>query len=332
MSHTSILAHFVPLAHSIGKAAIILRVSEFRNAVDLSQLSQPSQDKAVAPASGDSGQVSYVRNVSEADFNEVASRSVQYPVVVLLTMPSAPETHALDETMIRLTNAAGGRWLLARVDVSQSPRLASALGVQAVPTVIALIGGQAAPLFQGTQDAAMVSQVLDQVVQLAVASGIAGRAQPVPGGPVIAGDAADNDPRSDPRFNAADEAIAGGDFAGALAEFDKLLVANPKDQLAAAGKAQVGLLIRTQGVDAAAALSQADANPKDVDAVLAAADVEVLNECPESAFARLIELVRQTTNDERARARTRLLELFATQDPASDVVQKARRDLTAALF
>jgi putative thioredoxin len=306
-------------------------VSEFRNAVDLSNLNPTG-----APTSatgGGAAQVSYVRNVGEADFNEVAARSVQYPVVVLLTMPSAPETHALDETMIRLTNAAGGRWLLARVDVSQSPRLASALGVQAVPTVIALIGGQAAPLFQGTQDAAQVQAVLDQVVQLAVASGIAGRAQPVPGGPVVAGaEAEEADPRNDPRFNAADEAIARGDFEAALAEFEKLLAANPKDQLAASGKAQVGLLIRTQGLDAAKTIAAADADPKNVDAVLAAADIEVLNDLPETAFARLIELVRLTSDDQRTAARTRLLELFATQDAASPVVSKARRDLTATLF
>jgi putative thioredoxin len=277
--------------------------------------------------------VSYVRNVSEADFNEVAARSAQYPVVVLLTMPSAPETYALDETMVRLTNAAGGRWLLARVDVSQSPRLAQALGVQAVPTVIALIGGQAAPLFQGTQDAAQVQAVLEQVMQLAVASGIAGRAPAVPGGPVIAGEAAEEaDPRNDPRFNAADEAISRGDFEGALAEFDKLLAANPKDLLAASGKAQVGLLIRTQGLEAAKTIAAADADPKDVESVLAAADIEVLNDLPEQAFARLIELVRLTSDEDRTAARTRLLELFATQDTASPVVSKARRDLTAALF
>ena len=39
--------------------------------------------------------------------------------------------------------------LLARLNVDAAPGIVQALGLQAVPTVIALLSGQLAPLFQG---------------------------------------------------------------------------------------------------------------------------------------------------------------------------------------
>ncbi|NHB85989.1 hypothetical protein G7085_19500 [Tessaracoccus sp. HDW20] len=144
-------------------------------AVDLSSLGGSA---AAAPSNG-----GYVTTLTEADFQAVASRSLQHPVIVEFHSPRDPAGQAVSDALADLVNAAGGRFLLARVDVDAEPRLAQALGVQAVPTVVALIGGQMAPLFQGTQSREEISAVLDQVAQLAVANGMTGRAEPVAGPP-----------------------------------------------------------------------------------------------------------------------------------------------------
>ena len=135
-------------------------------AVDLSSLAQ------AAPAAAAGG---FVIDLTEATFQEVAGSSMQYPVILAFHSAHDPQGAAVGETLASLVNAAGGRFLLARVDVDAEPRLAQGLGVQGVPTVVALIGGQMAPLFQGTRAADEIAALLDQVAQLAVANGIPAR-------------------------------------------------------------------------------------------------------------------------------------------------------------
>lgn len=291
-------------------------------AFDLSTLS--SQGNAGPGAGSATG--SFVIEVNEANFNQVATSSQQYPVVLELTVGSDAACQQLDRVLVELTNAAGGRWQLGRINVEEQPRIAQALGVQAVPTVLALIGGQLAPLFQGTRDKSEILPLLDQVVMLAVQSGVTGRARPsAPAEP-------DEEAAPDPRFAAADAALAAGDYARAVAEFDKLLVANPRDAEAAAGKAQAGLLARTDGIDLASVVTAAEQSPDDRDAQLAAADVELMTGQVDQAFDRLIALIRRLTGDEREQVRLRVVELFKTMDPNDPVLLRHRRNLSSALF
>ena len=284
--------------------------------------------------------ISYVQEVREADFQRVANRSLQHPVVLELTLTSAPETRAVDQALIELANAAGGRWLLARVDVSSAPAIAQGLGIQAVPTVLVLLAGQAMPLFQGTRDKADIAAMLDQVLQVALANGVTGRAQPVPGGltaapgysPAGQGVEAPVEPAVDPRFAAADAALSTGDYAAALAEFERLLTANPRDAEASAGKAQVSLLLRTADVSADAALAAAESAPADVETNLTAADIEMVVGNHEAAFARLLAMLQRARGEDRERLRAHLVELFSLVPPGDPVLAKARRDLAAALF
>ena len=204
-----------------------------------------------------------------------------------------------------------------------------ALALQAVPTVIAVIGGQIAPLFQGVLSKEQANAYIEQLLKAAVANGIVGRAEPV-GSTATEADPPD-EPVSDPRFAAADEALEKGDFSAALAEFDKLLQANPNDAEAKAGRAQVGLLARASAVDPQEVLTRA-ATSDALDDQLAAADVEMVTGQVDAAFDRLLQQIRQTSGEDRNTARVRLLELFETLGNADERVLRARRELMAALF
>ncbi len=294
-------------------------------AVDLSGLSAPAPEGGAASSGG------YVIQVDEASFESVAQQSVRYPVVLLLTSGGDAGSAGVQRDLTELVNAAAGRLLLGIVDVDTDARIAQALGVQAVPTAIALIAGQMAPLFQGTRDRADISAVLDQVMQIAVANGLTGRATPQAGAPAANGDQTPAEPALDPRFAAADEALQAGDFERAVEEFDKLLKANPRDNEAQAGRAQAALLVRTTELDPQV-IAKADAGPDDIDAQFAAADFELISNDAEAAFTRLVDLVGRTTDDDRERVRVRLVELFETVDPADPAVKKGRRALAMALF
>jgi putative thioredoxin len=311
-------------------------------AVDLSQLAQrakqsaPAQPAAAASPSGP-GQVagggtgSYVVEATEQTFEaEVIRRSVKHPVVVELYSPRVPTGQQLSDALAELAAEAAGRFLLVRVNVDQAPGIVQALGLQAVPTVIAVIGGQVAPLFQGVLDKQQAGAYVDQLLKAAVANGIVGRAEPVAPG-ATAEPVAEDVQAADPRFAAADEALARGDFTAAVAEFDKLVQANPNDADAKAGRAQAGLLARAAVLDPRSTLARAAASSDLVDQ-LAAADVEMITGQAEAAFTRLIGVIARSPGEDRNTARVRLLELFETLGNGDPRVLKARRDLMAALF
>src|SRR5699024_7059043 len=95
---------------------------------------------------------------------------------------------------------------------------------------------------------------------------------------------------------------------------------------------QVRLIGRLQSVDPEATLRAAADDPEDVEAQLAAADIDMYGGKFEDAFDRLIETVKRTGDDERDRVRARLLELFDMLPPGEPRVAAARRKLTSALF
>lgn len=291
-----------------------------RGAVDLSKLT--------ANTDAVNSKASYAMELSEQDFEPTIAKSMRYPVILVLHSGRDANGKAVVEALTELANAASGKWLLATVDIDTEPGLAQALGVQAVPTVIALLAGQAAPLFQGTRDKAEISALMSQIEQVALANGLTGRAEPVA---ALAADGQDSAPGVDPRFVPADEAMAKGDFAKAVAEFDKLLADNPADSQAKAGRAQAALLDRTSDV-ANDCITKADAKPQDIDLALSAADVEVVTGQAGRAFERLLALVRTNLGEDREKLRLRLLELFETLPSDDPEVKRARRELSLALF
>jgi putative thioredoxin len=82
-----------------------------------------------------------------------------------------------------------------------------------------------------------------------------------------------------------------------------------------------------EGVRQAAA-----ADPRAVDAHLTVADLDLFGGHVEDAFRRLVDLVRVTAGDERARVRARLLDHFEIVGPDDPRVVRARRELANALF
>ncbi len=308
-------------------------------AIDLSQLAARAKAAAAPPTSAPpapgapAGGPSYVLESSEQTFEGDAIRpSTQHPVVVELYSPRVATGAQLSEALAAVANASEGRFLLVRLDVDTAPGIVQALQLQAVPTVLAIISGQAVPLFQGVLGRDQVQAAVDQVLKTAIANGMVGRAQPVAaraaaGAPGLDGP---DEGQPDPRFAAADDALAAGDFAAARDEFDRLLKANPNDAEAALGKAQAGLFARASVLDPQDTAARA-ADPTDVSAQLDAADLDLVSGEVEAAFDRLLAVVRRGGAD-RDTARVRLLELFETVGPTDPRVLAARRSLMAALF
>ena len=288
-------------------------------AVDLSQLAQSA---GAAPGGN------YVMALTEAEFEQVAAKSAQHPVVLEFYSPRDPNGEAVSKALADAVNAEAGRFLLARVNVDEQPRIAQALGVQAVPTVVALIAGQMAPLFQGTKSAEEIKAVLGQVAQAAVANGMTGRAEPVGGDASSGAEAAQP---ANPKFAAADAALEAGDYAKAVEEFDTLLQDTPNDVEVIAGRAQASLLERSTHFDPAQVGANAG-NSDDLAAQLEAADLEVIQGANEQALDRLLDFAATASPEDKETVRVRVLELFEVIGRTDPVVLAARRRLATVLF
>lgn len=296
-------------------------------AFDLSALKQPAPPTGAA-SGGVAG--SYVVDVTEQTFQaEVLEASMRHLVVLSLWSPRAAQSATFNATLAAVADSYRGRLLLAQVDIDASPQIAQAVGAQGVPFVLGLIKGQPVPLFQGTVDEAEVRRFFDELLNVAVANGLSGVAEPRG----AATDASlEDDVEDDPRFAEADAAFGAGDLDAAVAAYEKIAAENPADTEAAERLAGVQLVQRTTGVDLAAARTAAADAPDDIDAQLVVADLDVSGGHVDDAFARLIDLVRRTSGDDRERVRQRLLQLFVVVGADDPSVAPARRALASALF
>lgn len=299
-------------------------------AFDLSALKQPAPSTPGPPRPGTGG--SFVIDASEQTFQtDVVEASMRYVVVLSLWSPRAAQSASFNATLAAVTNSYAGRILLAQIDVDASPQIAQAVGAQGVPFVLGLIKGQPVPLFQGTVDEPEVRRFFDELLKVAESNGLTGTAAPA-GVPAEPADAVESEPKDDPRFAEADEALGAGDFEAAIAAYEKLLAQNPADTESSERLAGVRLMHRTSGADLSAARAAAADLPDDLDAQLLVADLDVSGGHVEDAFTRLIDLVRRTTGDDKERVRQRVLELFVVVGADDPRVAPARRALASALF
>lgn len=301
---------------------------DVRGAVDLSSLARPATPPPGSPG-GLPAPGSFVVDVDEASFADVVQSSTQYPVVVVLWATWSEVSQRVAKDLAGLAAADAGSWLLARVDAEANPQIAQAFQAPSVPAVIAVLAGRPLPLFQGAPSPEQMRDVLDQVVQAAAQSGITGTVPPSSGEPAPA---EPEEPPLPPLHQEAYDAFERDDLPGARSAYARALKENPRDAMARAGLAQVGLLERTRDVDPRAARVAAADDPQDVAAQLVVADLDVLGGQVADAFARLVDVVRATTGEVREQVRLRLVDLFevvGTDDPR---VVAARRALTNALY
>ncbi len=280
----------------------------FGQAYDLSGLGKPPVD-TTTPMPG--------LEVTATNLtSEFLPMSAQKPVVVLCWSARSAESVEMLRILGKLAMADQGTWVLARVNIDEQPQVAQALQTRTIPYGLVFIAEQPIPFVEQALNETQLREVITKILTLAAQQGI-GEA------PVE---------QAEPEEDEALEALDRGDFATAEAAYKALLARKPNDVYGKVGLAQVQLLMRTDGLDAASVMQSAIENPDEITIQMVCADVEIMQGDLEQGFKRLLRLISTYSGAEQKLVKERLLELFALVDPADPRVIKARAALANALF
>lgn len=302
-----------------------------RGAVDLSALAPAKEQERLKEqmTNEDGIQVipgPFVRDLSMENLQEFLELSLHVPLVIVFQSAQSEGSITFSDSLAAEALKRGGAIGLGRVDAETAPEIFQAFQVQAVPSTVAVLGGNPVPLMQGTAEAADITKALDSVLQAAEQMGVRG---------TLDGDEEGKlpEPELPPHVKEARAALDEGNLAGAHEAYTKALKENPGDEASKVGLSQVELFQRIENKDPQELLRAGQsAELTDIETHLLAADVEVLAQRPDSAFMRLLDVIRANSGDDRDRVRLRLIELFnivGTQEP---VVTEARKMLASALM
>src|SRR3954468_10652308 len=304
-------------------------------AIDLSGLKRPAGGAAPAAEGSASAAASYWLDVTQENFQATVEASLTAPVLLAFYSPSRlPESEQMARDLAQVAEEHEGRFLAGLVDIDTQPAIAQAVQLQSGLFVFAAINGRPQPLIQDLLTLDNLRAAVNQVMQQLTAQGITGRHQPrqTVATTEAGEDGEDGEPVLAPCYAPAQDALEREDYDGAVAEYEKLISANPADTEAVAGLAMARVLQRTKDADPTAARAAAEADPDDVAAQTLVADLDLLGGQVEDAFDRLVDVVRRTAGDDRNQAREHLIGLFGAVGNDDPRVLKGRQNLASALF
>ena len=283
----------------------------------------------------------FVIDVGDADFvASVVERSREVPVVVDFWAPWCGPCKNLGPTLERLAAEYAGQFILAKVNIDESPAVAQQLQVRNIPLVIAFRDGATVSEFTGAQPESAVRQFLDSIL-------------PSP---------------ADQAARAGTEALAAGDAAAAERHFAVTLAEDPRHPVALLGTARLqgdrgeselalatlermGIAPRALEQEAerlAAELRTAapaedapdlealreatSANPNDLRANLDFAKALLASRRYDEALPVLIAGIERDKSFADEAARKTMLDVFEILGAAHELTQEYRSKLAAALF
>lgn len=250
----------------------------------------------------------------ESKLREYIELSNQVPILVLFS--SNGDSDNLKNTLSGFVNEAQGRLLGLEIDILSQPQLAQAFGVQQSPTVVALLSGQPAPLFQGDQPDQQVSAVINQLLQAAVQNGVTGS--------VNLGE----EQKPDLSAHIA-QLISQGDLNTAEQELEKALQLEPNDEQLVSMKRQIELMKRMGNVDLQHALQIESDDP---DQLRTKSDALLVHGDAQKALDNLLDHFPSATDENKEKLRNHVLELFELIGNSDPVVLKSRAKLASMLF
>jgi putative thioredoxin len=280
---------------------------------------------------------------TQAFRRDVIEESRRQPVLVDFWAPWCGPCKQLTPVLEKAVRAAKGAAKLVKMNIDEHPAVATQLGIQSIPAVIAFVNGQLADGFMGALPESQITAFLERVTR----QQIGGEEKEL--------------------LKSADAALAAGDAAAAAELYSEVLAGDPANLHALAGLArshvetgsieqakqilaQVPEAKRSDTAVAAAraALEVAEqatrlgpvaeleqkvvANPLDHQARFDLAIALNGNNRRQEALDQLIEIVRRDRKWNDDAARKQLVQFFEVWGPTDEHTVSGRRRLSSILF
>ncbi len=274
---------------------------------------------------------------------DVIEESKRQPVLIDFWAPWCGPCKQLTPVLEKAVKAAKGKVKLVKMNIDEHPAIPGQMGIQSIPAVIAFVNGQPADGFMGALPESQVMQFLERLTKGAVGA------------------------EEKDLLNAADEALAQGDFAGAAEVYSHLLAEDPSNVAALAGlsrahlgagqveqakqtfalipenkrgeasaaaaRAAIELAEQSQSVGPVGELEQkVAANPTDHQARFDLAVALNAKGQREAAVDHLMEIVRRDRKWNDDGARKQLVQFFEAWGPADEATVGGRKRLSSVLF
>jgi putative thioredoxin len=274
---------------------------------------------------------------------DVLTESQKRPVLVYFTASWCGPCKQLSPVMDEMSQAAGDKLRIVKLDIDKHPAIPGQLGIQSVPAVIAFIKGQPVDGFMGALPKAQIVNFIERLI-----------------GPIGPADISS-------LLDEAEETLRTGDVVSALEIYASLLKEHPQDARALAGlasaqaaggnveaaratldtvadsdknmpavaavRARLNLLDQSAQLDDSSKLENRLAqNPGDHQTRLELALALAAANKREEALHHLLYIVRadRTWNDDAARKQ--LVQFFEAWGPADPLTLSGRRQLSSVLF
>ena len=276
---------------------------------------------------------------------EVIEGSKTTPTIVQFWAPWCGPCKQLGPVLEKVVGASGGKVRMVRVNIDDNQQIAQQMRVQSVPTVYGFVDGQPVDGFAGAQPESNVKQFVEKLSSMGGAGADVASMLEAAEAALASGDHATAMMQFQEVMSAAPESVAAlagvvrclsasGDNAGAREVIDQLNDEYREDPAMQSAIAAVELAEKASEsageLDAAKAAVEAD--PNDLAARQEYALALYAVGANAEAMAQLLESIRIERGWNDDAARLQLLEFFATLGAANPDVIAARRKLSTLLF
>ncbi|MDF0600686.1 co-chaperone YbbN [Psychromarinibacter sp. C21-152] len=295
-----------------------------------------------------------IKDVTEQTFvADVMEASKEVPVIVDFWAPWCGPCKTLGPQLEQAVTAARGKVKMAKLNVDENQRLASALAqqglpLQSIPTVVAFVDGQPVDMFQGAVPQSQIKEFIDRVAAMKSGGGEddGGLSEALEAAEQMLTDGAATDAAQTFAAILGEEpenAAAYGGLVRAHVAMDDLDQAEAILNGAPAGiskapeleaaHAKLELAKQAAGVGPVAELQEkVDADPNDHQARFDLAQALYATGDVQGAVDQLLELFRRDREWNDGAAKTQLLTIFEALKPQDPIALSGRRKLSSMIF